>query len=105
MNVYGASLVAQLVNDLPAMQETSVQFLGGEDPLEEGMATYSNILAWRIPMNRDAWWGTIFEGAKSQTEWLIRAQKIASKEHGEWNKASVLAGVSRPSRKSKARCD
>ena len=62
-----ASLVAQLVKDLPAMQETPVQFLGGEDPLEEGMATYSNILAWRIPMNRDAWWGTIFGVAKSQT--------------------------------------
>ena len=68
MNVCGASLVAQLVKDLPAMQETPVQFLGGEDPLEEGMATYSNILAWRIPMNRDAWWGTIFGVAKSQTE-------------------------------------
>ena len=66
--VYPSSLVAQLVKDLPAMQETPVQFLGGEDPLEEGMATYSNILAWRIPMNRDAWWGTIFGVAKSQKQ-------------------------------------
>ena len=43
-----ASLVAQLVRNLPAMQETLVQFLGWEGPLEEGMATYSSILAWRI---------------------------------------------------------
>ena len=41
--------MAQTVNYLPATQETQVQFLGGEDPLEEGTATYSNILAWKIP--------------------------------------------------------
>ena len=39
----------------PAMQETRVRFLGWEDPLEEGMVTYSSILAWRIPMDRGAW--------------------------------------------------
>ena len=44
-----ASLVAHMVKDLPAVQETLVQSLGGEDPLEEGTATHSNILAWRIP--------------------------------------------------------
>ena len=43
------SLVAQLVKNLPAMQETWVQSLGWEDPLEKGMATHSSILAWRIP--------------------------------------------------------
>ena len=43
------SLVAQMVKFLPAMLETWVQFLGGEDSLEEGMATHSSILAWRIP--------------------------------------------------------
>ena len=43
------SLVAQLVKNLPAMQETWIQFLGWEDPLEKGMATRSSILAWRIP--------------------------------------------------------
>ena len=47
-----ASLVAQNVKNLPAMLETWVQFLGWEDPLEEGMATHCNILAWRIPMVR-----------------------------------------------------
>ena len=44
-----ASLVAQLVKNLPAMQETWVQFLGWEDPLEKEMATHSSILAWRVP--------------------------------------------------------
>ena len=43
------SLVAQLVKNLPEMQETWIQFLGWEDPLEKGMATRSSILAWRIP--------------------------------------------------------
>ena len=38
-----------MVKNPPAMQETQVQFLGWEDPLEKGMATYSSILAWRIP--------------------------------------------------------
>ena len=45
----GASLVAQLVKNLPAMQETWVQTLAWEDPLEKGKATPSSILAWRIP--------------------------------------------------------
>ena len=45
----GKTLVAQLVNNLPAMQETWVQSLSWEDPLEKRMATHSSILAWRIP--------------------------------------------------------
>ena len=44
-----ASLVAQLVKRLPAVQETRVRFLGWEDPLEKEMATHSSSLAWRIP--------------------------------------------------------
>ena len=44
-----SSLVAQRVKNLPAMQETPVGFLGQEDPLEEGMATHSSVLTWRIP--------------------------------------------------------
>ena len=54
-----ASLVAQMVKNPPAVQETWVQSLGLEDPLEEGMATHSGILAWRIPMDRGAWWATV----------------------------------------------
>ena len=42
-------LVAQMVKNLPVMQETQVRFLGQEDPLEKGMAHHSSILAWRIP--------------------------------------------------------
>ena len=44
-----ASLVAQLVKNPPAMQETQLRSLGWEDPLEKGKATHSSILAWRIP--------------------------------------------------------
>ena len=49
----GVSLEAQMVKNLPKMQETWVQSLGGEDPLEEGMATHSSILAWRIPWTEE----------------------------------------------------
>ena len=50
---YWASLVAQMVKNLPAMQETWVQSLGWEDPLEKGMATHCSILAWRIPWTEE----------------------------------------------------
>ena len=53
MTVTRASLVAQTVKSLPAMQETQVRSLGWEEPLEEGMATHSGILAWRIPRTED----------------------------------------------------
>ena len=49
----GISLVAQVVKNLPAMQETWVQSLDREDPLEKGMATHSSILAWRIPWTEE----------------------------------------------------
>ena len=48
-----ASQVAQMVNNLPAMQETPVQLLGWEDPLEKRMDTHSNIFAWRIPWTEE----------------------------------------------------
>ena len=48
-----ASLVAQTVKNLPAMQETWVQSLGREDPLEKEMATHSSILAWSIPWTEE----------------------------------------------------
>ena len=48
-----AFLVAQMVKNLPAMQETHVPSLGWEDPLEKGMATHSSILAWRIPWTEE----------------------------------------------------
>ena len=48
-----ASLVAQLVKNLPAMQKTLVWFLSGEDLLEKEMATHSSILAWKIPLTEE----------------------------------------------------
>ena len=48
-----------MLKNPPAMWETWVQSLGLEDPLEEGMATRSGILVWRIPMDRGAWWATV----------------------------------------------
>ena len=46
--------MAQTIKKLPAMQETQVRPLGGEDPLEKGMATHSSILTWRIPWTEEA---------------------------------------------------
>ena len=58
-----ASLVAQLVKNLPAVWETWVQSLAWEDPLEKGMATHSSILVWRIPRtNKDALLLLLFHG-------------------------------------------
>ena len=59
LRTVGASLVAQKVKNPLAMQETRVRSLGQEDPLEEGVATHSSILAWRIPMDGGAWQTTV----------------------------------------------
>ena len=73
INMYGLTtqhwtlLVAQMVKNPPAMQETWVPSLGWEDPLEEGMATHSSILAWRIPMDRGAWLATVHGVTDCQT--------------------------------------
>ena len=55
-----------MIKNLPAMQETLVQFLGQEDPLEKRMATYFSILAWRISWTEDP--GGLHGVAKSQTQ-------------------------------------
>ena len=52
-HMYGASLVTQMVTNLPAMQETPVPSVNQEDPLEEGIATHSSILAWKIPWREE----------------------------------------------------
>ena len=62
-----ASLVAQMVKNLPAMLETRVGSLGQEDPLEREMATHSSVLAWRIPMDRGAWLATVHGVTKTRT--------------------------------------
>ena len=51
-----AFLVAQMVRNLPAMQETWIQSLGKEQTVEKGMATHSNILTWRIPQTEEPDW-------------------------------------------------
>ena len=51
-----SSLLAQLVKNLPAGQETQIWFLGQEDPLEKEMATHSSIFAWRIPWTEEPGW-------------------------------------------------
>ena len=60
------SLVAQMVKNLPEMQETWVCSMGWEDPLEEGMATHSSILTWRIPCTKEQ--ATVHGVAKSRTQ-------------------------------------
>ena len=67
LNKIRASLVAQTLKNLPAIQETWVQSLGWEGPLEEGMSTHSSVLAWIIPMDRVAWRATVYGVAKIQT--------------------------------------
>ena len=57
--------MAQTVKNPPAVWETWVQYLDWKDSLEEGMATHSSILAWRIPMDRGAWWAAVHKVTKS----------------------------------------
>ena len=63
-----ASLVAQLVKNLPAMWKTRAQSLRWEDSLEEGMQTHFSILAWRIPMDRGSWQATVHEVTNSEAQ-------------------------------------
>jgi len=63
----GASLVTQMVRNLPARQETQIRSLGQEDPLEKEMATHSSIFAWRIPWTEELG-GLHFIGCKDMTE-------------------------------------
>ena len=70
-----ASLVVQIVKNLPAMQEPWLRSLGWEDPLEKGTAAHSSILAWRIPKDREALWAAVHGVAKSRTRLSDEAQK------------------------------
>ena len=69
---YKASLVAQMLQNLPAMQETWVLSLGWEDPLEEGMATHSSILAWTIPMDKGAWRAQSMGSQRVGQDWATK---------------------------------
>ena len=59
MAIIWVSLVAQLVKNLATVWETWVESLGWENPLEKAMATHSSILAWKSPMDREAWWAAV----------------------------------------------
>ena len=74
--------MAQVVKNLPVVQDTWVQSLSGEDPLEEGMATHSSILAWRIPMERGAWWATVHGVTKN---WI----QLSTSMHAMYFKSRV----------------
>ena len=63
-----ATVVAQMVRNLPAVRETWVRSLGWEDPLEEGMATHFSILAWRIPWTEEPGGLQSMESSKSQKQ-------------------------------------
>ena len=65
LDLYWASFIAQLVKNVPAMQETWVQSLGQEDPMEKEMATHSSILAWRIPWTEEPGGATVHGTMKS----------------------------------------
>ena len=69
-----ASLIAQLVKNLPAMQETQVRFLDQEDPLEKEMATHSYILAWEIPWTEES-------GGLQSTRLQRARHDLATKQH------------------------
>ena len=70
VTTFCGSVVAQTVKHPPAMQETWVQSLGGEDPLEKEMATHSSVLAWRTPWTMDC------------GSWIGRSQCLGSQRVG-----------------------
>ena len=71
--------MAQTVKNLPVMQETWLRSLGGAVSVEKQMATHSSILAWRIPMDREAWRATVPRVAK-ESDVTLRLNKSYSKQ-------------------------
>ena len=75
-----ASLVAQMVKNLPAMQEIRIQSLGQKDPLEKGMATHSSVLAWKIPRTEKTGGLQSVESQRVRHNW-------ATEHGGEWKES------------------
>ena len=74
-------LMAQAVRNLPAMQETWVQSLGQEDPLEKGMATHSGILSWESSMDRGIWRATVYGVAELDMTERLTLHTLAINSH------------------------
>ena len=92
--------MAQMAKNPPTTKETWVQSLGQEDPLEEGMATHCSILAWRIPMDRGAWWATVHgvtkcltrlsNSAQHSTDCLWNTQGLDNPKKWNWCPGEIL---------------
>ena len=65
-----------MIKNLPAVQETWVQSLGWEDSLQKEMTTHSRTLAWKIPLDRGAWWATVYRIAKSPIPGILQARLL-----------------------------
>ena len=76
----GASLVAQLVKNLPAMQETRVWFLAWEDPMEKEMATHSSILAWKIPWTEEPGGLQAMGSQRVSYDWVTKRNLLTLKK-------------------------
>ena len=76
--------MAQIIKNLPAMQDTQVWSLGWENPLEKGMATRSSILAWRISMDRGAWQATVHRVTQSRTRLKRLSTHIRKNPFKKW---------------------
>ena len=89
-----ASLVAQVVKNLPAMRETWVWSSNWEEPLEEGMAPHSRILAWRSPRDRGAWWAAELDVTETLS---TRDQVVAAVKNAAFPLLLVATAISRAS--------
>ena len=79
-----------MIKNLPEVQEAWVQSLGWEDPLEEGMATHSSILAWRIPMDRGAWRAAVYGSQRVGQNWVTKpTQHIHQTEYAVFDLYTV----------------
>ena len=91
--------VSQWQSICPSMQDIQLQSLGWEDPLEEEMATQSSILAWRIPMDRGAWWATVPWGRRESDATEVTQHARAERKHSARNinkiKQCLVIGLQR----------
>ena len=77
------------------MEETRIQSLGRGDPLEEGTATHSSILAWRISTDRGVWWTTVHSVAKSQTQLKQFSTQGNAKECSNYHRIALISHPSK----------